>query len=126
MHTLLDEFEDFDELKELAEELQFPISEIIGYYEKIKCYPCVINRNDKQLLFECLYLIVFDIVCDRVSFSCSINEYDRLSCGDFKSHVEKGYKSVDDSISEALYRIYGDEALNDLPTKHQIFGRSKR
>ena len=44
------------ELQEIAYEYDFPISDIVEYYETIKNYPCVLAK-DEQSLIDCLYLI---------------------------------------------------------------------
>ena len=115
------ELDGLEELKEIAYECEFPISEIIDYYERIKNCSCVRNR-DKQSLIDCLYLIVYD----RVSINCIINEYDPKNSGNFNDYMKKHYKKVEDSISEALYRVYGDAAIEDLPEQCQFAKIIKR
>ena len=102
---------DFNDLQEIAYEYDFPIGNIVDYYERIKNYPFVLAR-DEQSLIDCLYLIVQD----RVSNSFIISQYD--GSYPFKDYLHDNYKSVEDSINDALYRIYDEEAIPYLSEKY--------
>lgn len=110
-----------DELREIAYEYDFPISDIMEYYERIRNYPCVLNR-DEQSLIDCLYLIVQD----RVSISYIISQYNPIVDGDFEQFKKEKYKSLEYSISDALYRIYDEAAINNLSEQYKYVKRLEK
>lgn len=107
---------ELEDIREIAYEYQFPKVIILKYYELIKDYPCVVKSN-KQNLIDCLYLIVQD----RVSMNYIVSLYDgTFPIDEFK---REKYKSLKYSISDALYRIYDEEAIPDLCDKYKYIKR---
>lgn len=101
-------------LQEIAEEYEFPISNILEYYEAIKDYHCVIAM-DEQYLIDCLNLIVQD----RASMSYIISQYDPSSDLSFEEYKQEKYKSLEYSISDGLYRIYEEKAIPYLSKEYK-------
>lgn len=101
-------------LQEIAEEYEFPISNILEYYETIKDYHCVLTM-DEQYLIDCLNLIVQD----RVSMSYIISQYDPTRDGSFEKYKLENYKSLEYSISDGLYRIYEEKAIPYLSEEYK-------
>lgn len=107
------------ELQEIAYEYDFPISDIVDYYETIKNYPCVLAK-DEQSLIDCLYLIVQD----RVSNSYIISRWD--GNGSFQEYIKYNCKPLSYSISDALYRVYEDYAIPNLSEQYKYVKRLER
>ena len=91
-----------EKLKTIAEEYGTTMSHIIRYYNLLRHYPCVIN-NDEELFYECLQTLIQD----RISETFQSQEKDFFDT-----------KSLDYSISDALYRVYQDEAIPYLDAKY--------
>lgn len=89
---------DIEILKELSEEYGIPVERIKSYYNKLQEYPFVEN-SDEDLVKECLERIVQDV---------STNEFLK------ENNQNQRQKQLKYSISDALYNVYGDEAINYL------------
>jgi len=88
-----------ERLEQIAEEYDISISRVKSYYEILKKYPVVESYNE-ELLFECLEEVVQDM---------STNEF-IIEDTDKFTHEDK-IKPLKYSISDALYRTYGDDAV---------------
>lgn len=90
---------DKDRLLELESEYEISFSTIMRYYTLLMSIPCVKERDEEQL-----YLCLETLIQDRVTTEFKQEEMNR--------NGETGvYKSLEYSVSDALYRIYEDEAI---------------
>jgi hypothetical protein len=91
---------DKEELLELEREYGISFSQIMKYYTILKDIPCVANGSEENFR-ECLEIVIQD----RVSNSFIVGQKE------FKDDVMRVNKSLDYSISYALYYIYDEEAI---------------
>ena len=110
-----------DELREISYEYDFPLYKIVKYYHMIKNCPCVLER-DEQSLIDCLYLIVQD----RTSIYYIIAQYNPKVDGTFEQFKKEKYKSLEYSISDALYRIYDEAAIDNLSEQYKYTKRLEK
>lgn len=112
---------ELEELQEIAYEYDFPLHKIVKYYEMIKNYPCVLER-DEQSLIDCLYLIVQD----RTSIYYILSQYNPKIDGTFEEFKKEKYKSLEYSISDALYRTYDEAAIDNLSEQYKYLKKIKK
>lgn len=86
---------EIEKINNLAKEYEFRVATIEGYYETLMLYPFVQNdTSDKK--WECLETIVQDRFSQKTFPDTDIR------------------RSLADTISDSLYRIYEDEAIHYL------------
>lgn len=91
---------DEEVLLELESEYEISFSTIMKYYTILKDIPCVTGGSEYNLR-ECLELLIQD----RISNSFIIKEQDN------KKDALKVQKSLEYSISSALYEIYEEKSI---------------
>ena len=96
-----------EDLLAFAEEYGFDFSQVIKWYTRIKTNPVVQRGTDDQL-----YEVFETFLQDRSSseFLDSYPEDERDLRG----------RSVEESVYNAIYRTYGDEALPYIPETYKI------
>ena len=95
-------------LEELANEYEIPLEKVKLYYNMLLEIPCVMSY-DVDMLYECLVNIIQDVKTSEFV------EEEKEKMGAF---VGKEAKTLNYSISDALYRTYGDEAIPYLSEEY--------
>ena len=91
---------------------------IIGY-NYIKNCNCVKGRNAESLI-DCLYFIASDIASNeffKTTTDCYGNEFD---------NYQEKHKSLEYIVSDALYRIYDEDAIPNLSEQYVYIKKLKR
>lgn len=88
-------------------------------YEKLRHCPCV-ESKDEDSLIDCLYIIASDIASDDF-FKTTEDMY-----GNKFYNYEKMHKSLDYMISDALYRVYDDYAIESLSKSYIYMKKLKK
>lgn len=99
---------DKEKLKELAEEYEFSLNYISKLANLLMTYDCVKEGADDQF-YECLELLI----------------QDRLSAGTVKQSIYDDPKSLDYSLSDALYRVYDEKAIPNLSIDYIEINKSR-
>lgn len=108
------EYFDIDE----EEKLQNDWKEFMYCYDIIKNCPCV-KAKDTESLIDCLYLVASDIASNDF-FRTTKDNYGNK----FYNYLEK-HKSQEYIISDALYRIYDEEAISNLSNEYRNLKKLK-
>ena len=97
---------DREKILQLDSEYEIGFSTIMKYYTTLISIPCV-QKEGEDKCFECLETLIQD----RISSDFMQKEYE-------KNGYSGEYKSFDYSLSDALYRIYEEEAIPYLSTEY--------
>lgn len=103
---------DEEKLLELENEYEMSFSEIMKYYTSLKSIPCV-ERGSEESFMDCLETLIQDRVSD------SFKKEQMLNSGLNENYVMDAQKSLEYSISDALYRVYEDEAIPYLTEEYK-------
>ncbi len=103
---------DEEKLLELKNEYEISFSNLLKYYTALKSIPCV-ERGSEELFADCLETLIQDRV------SNSFKREQMLNSGYNVKEISYASKRLDYSISDALYRIYDEEAIPYLTEQYK-------
>jgi hypothetical protein len=88
---------DKDKILELESDYGISFSEIVRYYVTLLQFPCV-NSNSEEKLYDCLETLVQDRSSTQIAEDSGFPDAD-------------DQKSFEQSVSDALKRVYEEEAI---------------
>lgn len=103
---------DSEKLLELEEEYEIGFTELMNYYIALKDIPCV-QKGDENSLLDCLHLLIQDRISNE------FNQEEMKKRGDNQENLDYENKPLEYSVSDALYRIYEDEAIPYLTEQYK-------
>ncbi len=103
---------DREKLLELESEYEIGFSEILKYYTALKSIPCV-ERGSEENFSDCLETLIQDRI------SNSFKKEQMLNNRFDEKNIMFTQKSLEYSISDALYRIYDEDAIPYLTEEYK-------
>lgn len=100
-----------EELEFLASEYESKIETVMKYYEILKEVPCVIN-HERELFLECLETLIQERKSEKM-------------LGETKSQTSEKYQTLEFSVSDSLFRVYGDDAVPYLSEEYRIVNSAR-